>query len=124
MTVDFDAPADQVKSPTTIAHVVLRTAQFPEMNEFYKVFLGAHAVYVRENLSFLTYDEEHHRIALFQVPGTGPKVKKSSGLEHIAVTYPTMDDLALAYRQRKQKGIVPSWCVNHSPDDIDLLRRS
>ncbi|KIW45779.1 uncharacterized protein PV06_04135 [Exophiala oligosperma] len=115
MTIDFDTPADKVMPPASLAHVVLRTAQFPEMNEFYKTFLGAYAVYERENLSFLTYDEEHHRIALFQVPGTTPKVKKSSGLEHIAFTYKTLDDLALAYRQRKQKDIIPSWCVNHGP---------
>ncbi|KAF2491271.1 Glyoxalase/Bleomycin resistance protein/Dihydroxybiphenyl dioxygenase [Lophium mytilinum] len=115
VTVDFDAPADQVKSPAILAHVVLRTANFKEMVNFYKTFLGASAAYENDFLSFLTYDEEHHRIALLCVPGTGPKVPTSSGLEHIAFAYEKLEDLALAYRQRKAKGILPVWSVNHGP---------
>jgi hypothetical protein len=36
-------------------------------------FLGAEASYENEILSFLTYDEEHHRVAIVKVPDTGPK---------------------------------------------------
>ncbi|KAF2812011.1 Glyoxalase/Bleomycin resistance protein/Dihydroxybiphenyl dioxygenase [Mytilinidion resinicola] len=115
VTIDFDAPTDQVKSPAILAHVVLRTAKFKEMVDFYKTFLGASAAYENDFLSFLTYDEEHHRIALLAVPGTGPKVPTSSGLEHIAFAYEKLEDLALAYRQRKAKGILPAWSVNHGP---------
>jgi len=115
MTVDFDAPADKVKAPASLAHVVLRTANFKAMVQFYKTFLGAYAAYENDFLSFLTYDEEHHRIAILTIPGTGPKVPTSSGLEHVAFTYETLSDLALAYRQRKQKGMDPVWSVNHGP---------
>lgn len=34
-------------------------------------------------------------------------------MKHIAFTFDSLDDLFLAYRQRKQKGIVPFWCINH-----------
>jgi catechol-2,3-dioxygenase len=44
-----------------------------------------------------------------------PKVENSSGLHHIAFTFPTLSDLLLAYRQRKAKGILPTWSVNHGP---------
>ena len=33
--------------------------------------------------------------------------------QHIAYTFDTLEDLFLAYRQRKAKGMTPSWCVNH-----------
>lgn len=31
----------------------------------------------------------------------------------MAFGFASLDDLALAYRQRKARGITPSWCVNH-----------
>lgn len=104
-----------VKSPSTFAHVVLRTPNFKAMNDFYKTFLGAKASYENGSLSFLTYDEEHHRVAIVAVPGTGAKVKSSAGLEHMAFGFDTLDDLCLTYRQRKEAGIEPTWCVNHGP---------
>ncbi|OCL04423.1 Glyoxalase/Bleomycin resistance protein/Dihydroxybiphenyl dioxygenase [Glonium stellatum] len=109
---DFDTPSAKVVSPIRLAHVVLRTNNFKTMVNFYKTFLGAKANYENEFLSFLTYDNEHHRIAIAALPGTGPKTTKTCGLEHIAFTF-TFEDLFLAYRQRKARGIEPSWCVNH-----------
>jgi hypothetical protein len=36
-------------------------------------------------------------------------------IEHVAFTFDTLELLALAYRQRKARGIVPVWSVNHGP---------
>jgi len=113
--IDFDAPSDKVLSPSVLAHVVLRTANFQKMVDFYTTFLGGTITYGNNFLCFITYDEEHHRIALIGVPGTGPKQPTSSGLEHIAFTFPTLSDLLLSYRQRKARGILPVWTVNHGP---------
>lgn len=33
--------------------------------------------------------------------------------KHIAFTFDTLELLFLAYRQRKARGILPFWCVNH-----------
>lgn len=115
MALAFDAPFSMVLSPSKLAHVVLRTGQFSAMVSFYKTFLGAHATYENDFLSFLTYDSEHHRIAILHVPGTLPKAAASAGLEHIAFTFPTLAALLIAYRQRKSIGILPVWCVNHGP---------
>ena len=76
----FDAPSQKVISPAKLAHVVLRTGNFEKMVEFWKTFLGAEATYENDFLSFLTYDEEHHRIAVVAIPDTGPKIPSSSGL--------------------------------------------
>lgn len=115
MTVDFDAPVIRVIAPSKLAHVVLRTNNFANMVEYYKNFLGADAVYENDFLAFLSYDEEHHRIAIAAVPGTKDKDKMTCGLEHTAFTFDSLADLLLAYRQRRQKSILPLWPVNHGP---------
>ncbi|KAK3678478.1 hypothetical protein LTR78_001775 [Recurvomyces mirabilis] len=114
-TTDFDASAGKVTSPAGLAHIVLRTANFASMVDFYTKFLGGTITYGNDFLSFITYDEEHHRIAIISVPGTAPKQPTSSGLEHVSFSFTTMHNLLLAYRQRKQKGIEPVWSVNHGP---------
>ncbi len=69
MVVDFDRAFKKVTPPKKLAHVVLRTPRYKEMVEFYKTFLGAEATYENDFLAFLTYDEEHHRIAIAAIPG-------------------------------------------------------
>jgi len=112
---DFDAAGEKVLSPSTLAHVVLRTNHFTAMRDFYLTFLGGRESHGNGFISFITYDNEHHRIAILNVPGTGPKIPTSSGLEHTAFTFPTISALLLSYRQRKARGIAPVWCVNHGP---------
>ena len=85
------------------------------MRDFYKLFLGAHIVFENETLCFITYDDEHHRIALINIPTLDNKKPMSSGLEHLAFSFNNLDELAMAYLQRKEHGILPFWPVNHGP---------
>jgi catechol-2,3-dioxygenase len=71
--------------------------------------------YGNEILSFITYDEEHHRVALIGVPTIVPKNANSCGLEHIAFSFDSLASLLKSYRDRKAHGIKPVWCVNHGP---------
>lgn len=104
----------KVLSPKSLAHVVLRTGNYKAMVSFYKAFLGAHAAHEDEHIAFLTYDEEHHRVAIANMPSSTPKNPASSGLDHMAFTFDTLPDLLQAYRQRKETyGIRPVWCCNH-----------
>jgi catechol-2,3-dioxygenase len=114
---DFDAASThaQVLRPVSLAHVVLRTANLARSAAFYTAFLGGHVAYSNPTISFITYDEEHHRIALVELPGTRPKDAAACGLEHIAFGFGSLADLLLAYRQRRARGIEPVWCVNHGP---------
>ncbi|KAH6657065.1 Glyoxalase/Bleomycin resistance protein/Dihydroxybiphenyl dioxygenase [Truncatella angustata] len=107
----------KVLSPNRLAHVVLRTnaTNFKPMVAFYKTFLGAHASYENEMLSFLTYDEEHHRIAIAGLPNTAAKLPGSAGMDHVAFAFNNIHDLTLSYQQRKDQGILPIWCTNHGP---------
>jgi len=113
----FNNPGKTVIRPTQLAHVVLKTnaENYKEMVQYYKIFLNAEASYENDFLSFLTYDDEHHRLAVGIFPGTGKRVPESAGLAHIAFTFDSLHDLALAYRQRKANGILPFWSVNHGP---------
>lgn len=113
MTEPVKAQNGKVLAPKSLAHVVLRTPQFKAMVAFYKTFFGGWASYENDQLAFLTYDHEHHRVAIVNVPGTSPKDRTTAGLEHIAFTYDSLDDLLLAYRQRKSIGMMPIWCTNH-----------
>lgn len=113
--LDFDKFDGKVLPPSAFAHAVLRTGNITGMRDFYVAFLGGRVAHENPYICFIRYDEEHHRIALIEVPNTGPKVRTSAGLEHLAYTYHTLYDLLLAYRQRKKMNIEPHWCVNHGP---------
>lgn len=63
----------------------------------------------------MTYDHEHHRIAIIGAPGLKiPDPPKSNvGLAHVAFGFNNLADLATSYEQKKARGIVPVWSVNH-----------
>ena len=56
-------PVSQPISPAKFAHFVLRTGQFEKMITWYETVLGARIVFRDERLCFLSYDDEHHRLA-------------------------------------------------------------
>ena len=105
----------KVKSPAHLAHVLLKTTQLQPMIDFYVQFLGGKVAFKGKRMAFIAYDEEHHRIAITAMPMTIPKDHASSGLEHIAFSYNTLEDLVESYEQRKQLGMHPIWCTNHGP---------
>ena len=117
MAVDLNGThsTGKVKSPKTLAHVVFRTAHYRAMVDFYRDFLGAEITHENGTLAFLRYDEEHHRVAIIAIPGTEPRASRAAGLEHVAFSYDSLDDLTAAYAQRKALGIQPKWCTNHGP---------
>ena len=85
------------------------------MVAWYKDALGAYANFETPFIAFLTYDEEHHRIAIGNLPHSqiAGDSMMNAGLEHIAFTYKNLHELVTAYKQRKALGILPFWCVNH-----------
>ena len=105
----------KVLSPSTLAHVGVRTTNLKAMVSWYQEFLGANIAYADENIAFLSYDEEHHRIAILKFPDTTDRVDSAAGYQHIAFSFNTLDDLACAYQQRKAIGILPSMTYNHGP---------
>ena len=102
--------------PAKLAHFVFKTARFTEMSEWYANVLGAKAAFENEQLCFMTYDEEHHRIGIINVPKTTEKLSHTdAGLEHIAFTYSELGQLLYTYLRLREDGIEPFWTINHGP---------
>ena len=103
-------------SPRKLAHAVFRTVnRYTEMINWYCTVLNAHKVFESEQITFLSYDDEHHRIAIAWQPDLNPREKRSVGLDHLAFTYVSIGDLMSTYRRLKAEGIKPFCSVNHGP---------
>ena len=102
-------------APAKFAHAVIRSGRGEELIAWYKTVLQAEVMFASPFITFLTYDEEHHRIAIANIPGLTPAPAGSTGLEHLAFTYASLDDLLATYERLKTEGIVPYWCINHGP---------
>jgi catechol 2,3-dioxygenase-like lactoylglutathione lyase family enzyme len=103
-------------SPTKLAHFVLVTRDMRRLRDWYLTVLQGRVVYEDPILSFVTYDDEHHRIAIAALPGTEEReLGLRVGLHHIAFTYGDLGALLQTYRRLKEGGIVPYWTINHGP---------
>ncbi|MBW8487225.1 VOC family protein [Actinomadura parmotrematis] len=96
------------------AHVVLQTGQPAVMRDWYCTVLDGHVVYQDDALCFITFDEEHHRIALLTPPG--PLERKSpttACMHHVAYTFDGLDDLLDRYVLLRDRGVTPAVCIAH-----------
>jgi len=99
--------------PARLSHAVLRTTRLKEMIEWYKTVLGAEVLCQNDFIAFMTYDDEHHRIALVAIPGLVDKPKRSTGLDHLAFIYSTLADWIANYERLKALGITPRVSIHH-----------
>jgi len=100
-------------SPIKFAHVVLKTSRFTEMLDWWKVFLEGEARHENEFISFISYDDEHHRIAIVNFPNLEDRSVNACGTEHFAFTYASLEDLFGQYERMKARGVSPYWTINH-----------
>lgn len=102
-------------SPVQMAHIVFKTPNYDDMVAWWCALLEAEPSMQNGELAFLTYDEEHHRIAILAMPALLPQLKATRGMDHVAFTYNTLSDLCHTYLRLKQLGVKPHWCTNHGP---------
>ena len=102
-------------SPAKLAHIVLRTGRLREMVDWYVEVLEGHVVYGDDMLCFVTYDDEHHRVAFVATGASQQPTQLHSGLHHVAFTYATLADLLDTYLRLKTEGVQPVWTINHGP---------
>ena len=100
-------------SPIKFAHIVLKTTRYREMLDWWTDFLEADVRHGNDFISFLSYDDEHHRLAIVQMPHLQPRDNSTVGVEHFAFTYAGLDDLFSHYERLKAKGVMPYWMINH-----------
>lgn len=108
-------PAGQVVSPAKLAHFVLRTSRYDEMRQWYKTVLNAQPAFEDEALTFLSYDDEHHRVALVNIPGLAEQPEGAAGVHHVAFTYGSLGELLENYDTLAKTGITPTFVINHGP---------
>ena len=104
-------------APTKLAHVVLKTYDVERLRKWYCAVLDGKVTFEElPYVSFVTYDDEHHRLAFAMISGepvepqwTGP------GLVHIAFTFENIRALLGQYEELRNKGITPGMAINHGP---------
>lgn len=104
-----------IVSPNRLAHFVLRTSRIKEMVEWYKFVLNGQTAFANDEIAFISYDEEHHRVAFVNIPGLAEQPAGMVGLHHVAFTYNNLGELLGNYERLRDAGIKPKWCVNHGP---------
>ncbi len=100
-----------------LAHVVYRTRQLEPMLQWYASVFGAKIVYRNPALAFLTFDDEHHRLAFADLAVIAPDGEDTAqapvGVDHIAYEVASLIALLETWEDLNAKGIAPYWCVNH-----------
>ena len=109
-------------APKYLAHYVLKSAQRHKLVPWYRAALGMELVFENKQLSFMTYDGEHHRLAIISLPraarpmiAIARRYRKFYGLDHIAYNFGSLPELLEKWRSLSEQGIEPVWCINHGP---------
>ncbi|OLT35013.1 biphenyl 2,3-dioxygenase [Rhodococcus sp. CUA-806] len=119
-----DAPiaATSRTAPDYIAHWVVKSARTEQMVRWYGTVFGAEIAYQDDEITFLTWDDESHRLAIIAVPRAVkflfPLAKlrrKMYGIDHIALTFSSLERLLENFVRLKRHGIRPVWSINHGP---------
>lgn len=104
-------------APSKMSHVVLNTHpdNYETMVQWYLKVFEAEVAYANDEVAFLGFDEEHHRIAIAAVPHVVEPKPQSWGLNHFAFTYDGLEALLETYERLKNEGIEPYWPILHGP---------
>jgi len=104
-------------APSKFAHIVYRTHRFDEMIDWYRRVFEATIRYRDERFAFLSYDDEHHRMAFVNLGPPPPMSARESravpGVHHVAYTWRNLDELLDTYRRLTGLGIRPVSPVRH-----------
>lgn len=104
--------------PKSFAHVVYRTYRFEQMLQWYVTVFGGEVQYQSPVIAFVTYDEEHHRVALLNlgiIKGESQACvpRGQPGVDHVAYGYASLSELIRKYDELKARGILPYWSIHH-----------
>ena len=116
--VRFDPPGAvaSMPSPAKIHHIhIFSDERYDEMVTFYQRILNAETITINpDGITFLSYDDHDHRIAMIKKPGWGRKADKPVGVSHLAFGYSSLGELIYIYKKMKEWGYPPPhWVVNH-----------
>lgn len=101
--------------PEKLAHVVLRAKRYSEMIAWYRKVFQTKTTFESPVITFISYDDEHHRIAFLNAGHLPEPGEKLTGVDHIAFTYGSLSDLLHTWERLKSESVEPFWCINHGP---------
>ena len=104
-----------IASPSKLAHFVLRTPQYETLIAWWRNVLGAEVRFGSPFITFLAYDDEHHRMAIVNQPQLTDLDATKGGVDHLAFTYGELDTLLETWERLKADGVEPYWAINHGP---------
>ena len=99
--------------PSKLAHYVVRAKRFQEMLAWYRTVFHLKTSFEAPVIAFLTYDDEHHRIAFLNTEHLPAPDTMRTGVDHVAFSYANLGHLLLTWERLKSAGITPFWCINH-----------
>ncbi|ANO50519.1 VOC family protein [Woeseia oceani] len=104
-------------APIRMSHVVIGTnpENYEAMVEWYLTYFEGEIAYANDDVAFIGFDEEHHRVAIAAIPGLVRPPANSTGVNHFAFTYNDLDELLATYVRLKKEGIEPYWPILHGP---------
>src|SRR5262245_55721137 len=104
-------------APSKFAHVVYQTHRFEEMIDWYTRVFEAKVRHRDDKLAFLSYDDEHHRMAFLNLGpvenGGAPKKANGVGVHHVAYTWKDLGELVDTYKRLKSYGVLPAAPIRH-----------
>jgi catechol 2,3-dioxygenase-like lactoylglutathione lyase family enzyme len=123
-------------APEDFHHVAWKTMKYDEMIDFYSRLFHMKPLYSSEDLTFLTFDEEHHRVAIANISaalkenmGALPRFIINSlvkvrnfvnkvtpnlvGLDHVSYKMDSIESWFDFYHKAKENGLEPVWTINH-----------
>ena len=99
--------------PAYISHYGIRARQYREMIQWYQTVFRAKIQHENEFLAFMTFDEEHHRLVIFEDAATVAKPENAAGIDHVGYGFASFGDLVATYERLKADGITPFLPLNH-----------
>ena len=99
--------------PAYISHYGIRTKRLTEMIRWYQTVFGATIQHQNDFLAFMTFDDEHHRLVIFEDDATVDKPEAAAGIDHVGYGLASFRDLIEAYERLKAAGITPVLPLNH-----------
>lgn len=96
-----------------ISHYGIRARRLGEMVQWYAKVFRARVQHENEFLAFMTFDEEHHRLVIFEDPETVDRPATAAGIDHVGYGLAGFGDLVETYERLKADGITPFAQLNH-----------
>jgi catechol-2,3-dioxygenase len=99
-----------------ITEVVLQTARWQEMKDWYSAFLGVEPFFETETLCFRRVNSAHNQLfVLVHFPALQDRPDAVTGLNHAQFKCNTLGEALDRYERLKAVGVAPERSMNHGP---------